>query len=93
MICGALSADGRKCIRDHLHMDERGHEYAAPRRAAVVVPIAELAACNDAGEPALVVTSVGRLVTFSRIDGSNPSFTERKRLLEVMDRTLERGQS
>ena len=30
MICGKLSADGRACIRDNMHMDERGHEYDEP---------------------------------------------------------------
>jgi hypothetical protein len=55
---------------------------------AVALPVAELAACNDEGQPPLLVTSAGRAVSITRADGSTPSFAERQRTLDVMDRHL-----
>ena len=51
----------------------------------MALPVAELAACNDADQPPLRVTSAGRAVSITRADGSTPSFAERQRTLDVMD--------
>jgi hypothetical protein len=52
---------------------------------AVALPVEELAACNDEGQPPLRVTSAGRAVSITRADGSTPSLAERMRTLDVMD--------
>jgi len=55
----------------------------------LALPFKKLAAAADAGQPPLVVEKRGCALHFTRADGSDPSFSERCRLVEIMGEALE----